>query len=640
MRFEVKKYLFLGLEADRSLFFSQAQRLGIIHFLDGKSAPPRELPEGLPEYTAALRILRGQPVVEQIEEADYSLADSLVSRIREQEKRYERLQEERRALNLEIARVAPFGDFSLEDIAYIEKEGKRFVQFFTARQGERESLCEEPGLLPVTTQFGLDYYVSLAPEKRQHPHMVEMLIENPLGELLAQRAEREAEIASLHHALMEAARYQKFLGRALLRKLDHVHFETAADYAQNPQEGKLFAVQGWVPVSKLPLLQQLLAETGVIGEEIALEPADALPTYLENQGVARVGEDLVQLFDTPAHTDKDPSLWVLCFFALFFAIIVGDGGYGLIYLGVALYLGYRFSRLKTGAIHRFITLATILSVACVGWGVLSSSFFSLSVDLESPLRRFSLITRLAEKKAEYHLEQKDDSYRYWIEKYPEAATATDGWDLLAKASEEQEGMRNYELLSKHSDQVVLELTLVIAVIHLILSQLRYIRLNWSMAGWILFEIGGYLYCGYFLEATTMAQYLFGISSPLAGSAGWQLMGVGFVLAWILSLIQNRWSGLLEPMTGVQIFADTMSYLRLYALNLSGAMLGATINEMAFGMPMVFSAIFLVLGHSLNMLLCIMGGVIHGLRLNFLEWYHYSFHGGGKPFKPLALNELE
>ncbi len=80
------------------------------------------------------------------------------------------------------------------------------------------------------------------------------------------------------------------------------------------------------------------------------------------QGIFRLGEDLVHIYDTPSATDKDPSNWVLYSFALFFAFIIGDAGYGLVYLAIALFLKYKFPNVK-GAGKRFINLFILISVA-------------------------------------------------------------------------------------------------------------------------------------------------------------------------------------------------------------------------------------------------------------------------------------
>ena len=92
---------------------------------------------------------------------------------------------------------------------------------------------------------------------------------------------------------------------------------------------------------------------------------------------------------------------------------------------------------------------------------------------------------------------------------------------------------------------------------------------------------------------------------------------------------------------IQIFADILSYLRLYALGLAGALVNSDHQRSCR-----FSSFCLrrfnctALGHCVNIVLGIMGGVIHGLRLNFLEWYHYCFEGGGKMFNPLKKQDIE
>jgi len=91
--------------------------------------------------------------------------------------------------------------------------------------------------------------------------------------------------------------------------------------------------------------------------------------------------------------------------------------------------------------------------------------------------------------------------------------------------------------------------------------------------------------------------------------------------------------------GIQFFSDILSYIRIFALGLSGALLAQTFNNLSFDLwnagigGMIIAPVIFLLGHTLNITLCIMGGVIHGLRLNFLEWYRWSFDGGGKRFVP-------
>jgi V/A-type H+-transporting ATPase subunit I len=164
--------------------------------------------------------------------------------------------------------------------------------------------------------------------------------------------------------------------------------------------------------------------------------------------------------------------------------------------------------------------------------------------------------------------------------------------------------------------------------------------NWAAAGWILFLIGGYLYFPFYLGVPSVVNYLVGVPSATAGHIGLYMITAGIPLAVALSVYRHGIAGLHEVMNVIQVFADTMSYLRLYALGLAGGIVAATMNGLAGGLPWFFGVLLLILAHGINMALGIMSGVIHGLRLNFLEWYHYSFEGGGKKFKALRMLNLE
>jgi len=95
----------------------------------------------------------------------------------------------------------------------------------------------------------------------------------------------------------------------------------------------------------------------------------------------------------------------------------------------------------------------------------------------------------------------------------------------------------------------------------------------------------------------------------------------------------------------KIFGDVLSYMRLFALGLASASLAITFNQLAMqvyhampGLGLLFSILILILGHTLNILLGIMSGVVHGLRLNFIEFYNWSVSDEGYPFKAFARKE--
>lgn len=638
MREDVKKYVFIGPEEEKEPFFKKAQSLGIIHFIDPASKSHKDIPEDVQHLTKAIKVLRGLPTQEQEENFNGLDADTLVDAILRLNEKNDQLFEEMRVLTIELSRISVFGNFSLDDIALIEKEGKCKIQFFVARPNLFEDEPTPDGLIFVTSDHGLDYYMSLNDHPMAYEKMIEMKFDRTLAQLKKRYSEAQKEHREVDHELKKYAKYNEFLHHALVDKLNRYNLYNTQTYVQEAMGGSLFAVEGWVPVNKEKLLPEVIGDLSIYSEEIAIEPTDVIPTYLENHRLGLMGQDLVSIYDTPSHTDKDPSMWVLYGFALFFAMIIGDAGYGMIYLALALFLRYKYPNLK-GLGKRVLNIFTFLCVACVIWGTLMTSFFGMHIDLDNPLRKVSLLQWLAEKKAEYLIKNDDETVKEWIKKYPDLINATDAHQFVSFNAHPESG-KDYVILNRLTDNVMFELALFIGVAHLCLSLLRYVRRNWQNAGWIAFLIGAYLYFPAYLKTPSLLNFVGGVDLVKGGEIGLELMLAGIGIAWILAIIRHGWTGVFEVFTLIQVFADTLSYLRLYALGLAGAIVASTVNEIASGMPFFIGVLLVVCAHIVNMILATGSGVIHGLRLNFLEWYHYSFEGGGREFEPLKLLKRE
>lgn len=638
MRVDLKKYLFIGVESERAAFFEEAQKSGIIDFIKGTDVPLAD-DSDIHHITKAIKILRGLPLGEQEETTEYILADGISTKIIQLSHHLEKLNEEKRMNNLDMSRVEVFGDFSTKDLKAFENEANRHVQFFFSKSGLRDDVELPDELIFIDSERGLDYFIAINKEPRQYDKMIEMQIPRPIGELRKKRDQIEQDIHQTEQRLKSYAKYNRFLHHALIYKMNSYNLRNRTEYAHKTMDGDLFAVEGWVPVNKKKALNALIEKQDVHAEEIAIEPEDVIPTYLENAGYNKIGEDLVHIYDTPSHTDKDPSFWIITFFAFFFAMIIGDAGYGLVFLLTAIYIRYKYKKMKPLG-NRIWWLMVILACTTIFWGTMTSSFFGMHISQDSPIRKVSLINWLVHKKADYHFNNKDAVYEYWVKKYPNLKDAKDSKEFLLGAKSEHAGHEQYDMVVKFADNVLLELALMIGVLHIIVSFIRYLDRNWSGIGWVMALIGSYLFVPYFIDSTSMIHFAFGLPFKEAAENGFYLMIGGFAAAFVLALIQHRWMGLLEPTHVIQIFADTMSYLRLYALAFAGAVVVETINGFAGSMNIVFGAILFILGHLMNIVLGVMAGVIHGLRLNFLEWYHYSFEGGGKKYNPLRKLDYE
>lgn len=638
MRVDVEKFLFYGPKEVKEEFFRRAQEIGVIEFIDKSEQVLQETPVDISKINAALKVLRAYPLIEQEEYSYLDQADQIVDEILSLGTTLEESKDRLRFLSQEINRILPFGDFSKQDIAYIEQTTHRYIQFFFAKKSSSVAPKDFEDLIYVTTDHDLDYYISISKKKQSYPGMVEMIFEHTLRDLVRMRKELESAISEIDDKLHALVAYKNLLKESLIAKLNHHNLLNAKSFSEYFLDDSLFAIEGWISKTKITQAHKFLKTLAIGMEPIAVEKSDKVPTNLENTGLARVGEDLVHIYDTPSISDKDPSRWVLWAFTLFFAIIVGDGGYGAIFLLLALFFRFKFPKMPEMG-RRFIRLVTLLAVSCIIWGCLTTSFFGIDFSLDNTFKKYAPFTWVVEKKVAYHMKHQDDVYQEWVKEMPHLKDIRMPYEFLSQAYVEKDHKRVYVVFDKFANNVMLELALFIGVIHIIFGLLRNIYQSWAGFGWILFLVGGYLYFPQVLNATSMIHYLFGINQQTGPVIGIEILYAGILIACVLSLIQNRLKGLSEIMNVIQVFADVLSYLRLYALALAGSIMATTFNGLGEEIGILVGIIVILIGHSVNITLGIMGGVIHGLRLNFLEWYHYCFEGGGKLHKPLKLLKI-
>lgn len=637
---DLQKYLIYGSKEEVDRFFSLSQRAGFIEFIGIWQKKSLELPAHLKGLLQSIKILRHWESSEaglkiSIPDEPSQLAEKVV----ETNRYLESLLEEKRILQAEIARIAPFGHFSREDLDFIESQGKRTVQFFCMKSSQDSQSDIPSDLIYLGTEYDLSYYVGIHKERIQIPKMIEIFIEKPVGYLKERLVDVRAKISTSEAFLKSASKHLSFLQEGLTQGLNEYDLHSVKHDASYPMSESLFAIEAWVPKTRIKSLQALVSTLSVVCEPIAIEAHDRVPTCMENKSPSKVGQDLVEVYDIPDPTDKDPSPWVLGFFSLFFAMIIADAGYGLLFLLLGLFVKWKFPNLHGGG-RRFLRLIFILGASTVLWGTLTASFFGLEIGADSSFRKMSLLHYLAKRKAEYVMHTKNDVYQEYVQNYPSVAEAKDGHEFLLLATTERDGQTHYVALTNFYDNMLMEFALMIGIFHLSIAFLRYLRRNWSGLGWIFFMVGGYLYFPVAsLDAISIVHFMGWISMPVAYIAGAQLMYGGIGLAVMAALIRKGvLAGIMELLNVIQVFSDVLSYLRLYALGLAGMIVAQTFNGLGGQFSVVLGTFIVLIGHAVNINLSVMSGVIHGLRLNFLEWYHYCFEGGGRLFKPLRLRK--
>ncbi len=633
---DVEKCVVIGVKDHLDLFFKKAQEEGIFEFISPNKKKIHVPSKQIQDVVTCLKILKKEGKrPKNLYGKEYTL-DELVQRILFLKNTLEKYHEEQRVLSQELINMSHFGDFSLQEIQELQKDSAHVIQFFFRTRNKKDKPIPSDQLIWIYSDTHADYFIGIHEDPKYFTDFVEMHFEKEAVDVKKRLEQVQYDLKSYHEELKHLTGYEEFLQEHLIKELNSFNLKTNSEDVAHFFEGELFSVEAWIAAEDMPKAMKCIQDLAVHLERVAIDKEDRIPTCMKNKGFKKIGEDLVHIYDTPSYQDKDPSRFVLIFFSIFFAMIVADAGYGCVYLLLSL-LAYFNIKKKSATLQRMMKLFFMISTTCILWGVLIGSYFGIHLSMDNPLQKFSVLQELIIKKASYHMQQNDDVYQHYVEKIPAGVEYDTPKKFVLSIKKQTTGSPVYEISEEFNNSILMELAILTGAIHILISLCRYLHRNWASLGWMVFIIGSYLYLPSMMSgATSMINFLGLVSKPLAKDVGLQLLLTGVILAWILALIQHKKKGLEEPLKAIQIFADILSYLRLYALSLAGIIMAATFNEMGREVGYAFGFFIIILGHTVNMSIAIMGGFIHGLRLNFLEWYHYSFEGGGKLFNPLRI----
>lgn len=577
----MKKITFVGIESERERFLARLQEMGLAHvILPREAAEPSELARELQRVVDTRKFL-ARKVAEGSPET--RLDHPAICERREE------LGREEAALHAEIAvarklraAIEPWGDFSLEDIEMLRGAGLR-VQFFRAHRKVFETLPLEDVFHLVAGERGVEVcFVTFSRERLDLGIAEEKLPDTRLSQVDREIESKAARLREIERAYAELAGHLESLERAEAKLTDRLAFHRVRMNTPTPLDDRVFVIQCWSPVAEEELVERLGSDFTFAHYSEEPDEGERVPVLLENPPAFESGEPLVKIYSYPSHTDFDPSPFVLYCFAVFFGMIVGDLGYGLIMLGLTWWLT-RKVRSRSPLAVRMFRLMYLLSASVIFFGIISAGFFGITLDPDNPWARHAL----------------------------------------------------FDYGTTQGQNHIMIVSILIGMVHISLSMFIRLRKDrfYGALGWVVA-----IWSTYFLLDSRMAH---GEDNP---PALWGLIAGLAVVLLFSSKKRNPLFRLLEgllALTGVvQVFGDVLSYLRLFALGVATVYIAQTFNilgqDVAGGIPVIggiFAGLILLVGHTLNIALAIMGGVIHGLRLNFLEWYRWCFEGDGLEYKP-------
>ncbi len=587
----LSKLTIYGMSDQQQLVLDQLQQLGCVHLVPLRESEQTTTLSASNEAKAAHRYLVSSPIKRRLtSDASEFQRETLVHQILGIRDRSEQLKAERDALQDAIELLVPWGDFQLPSKA--ELRGQE-LYFYCVQLSDQSDFPENHVQQVVARDNRFAYIVVIAGEEPTDiPFEPVELDRRPLSQLRHELEQVEEELEELQWERITLTRWRQLLEQDLDAADDQAAKAMAASGVQ--ADDAVFAIQGWMPTAASDDVRSLADQNGLA---ITIEsPTDdeSPPTLLKNPNRVAGAEGCVTFYMTPGYHTWDPTPVVFFSFSLFFAMIIADAGYGLFMAALLAIAWGKIGEHKAGP--RIRNLLVGIVTATIIYGVIVGSYFGVEPPPGSPL----------------------DALRVRI-----------GGEPMMK-----------------SQNAMMLIAVAIGITHLSLANIlsalstrRQLRCLGHF-GWAMVMIGAFvLGMGVYLEIDLMRTIGVGLASVggiaiLFFSSERPLLTLS-PKTHALRLVD----GVMQVSNLSKAFGDVLSYLRLFALGLASAQLAITFNNLAGGafekggIGIVLAIVILFVGHGINFLLGLMGGVVHGLRLNCIEFFNWGLSQEGYAFEP-------
>ncbi|MDL2305500.1 ATPase [Bacteroides sp. OttesenSCG-928-D19] len=518
--------------------------------------------------------------------------EALLGKVEDLREQLAKIQSARQAKEKEREAISLWGDFSYRTIEKIQAAGYH-VTFFTCPEARyNPSWEDEYHAFVINTVLSQVYFVTVTQSCREvsiDADRVKMPLKDyqQLSEEIAQddtmRDEMNAQLLTIAQTDLHS-----------LEQLEvEVENESVWNHAlvqtDHKADSKVMLLEGWIPQDKATEMEQTLTEAGFCCMPLEVTDEDVVPIKLKNNYFSKLFEPITKLYSLPNYNEFDPTPLFAPFFMLFFGLCLADGGYGLLLMITAIVL----KRKVNENMKPMTSLVFLFGAMTLVVGILTGSFFGVSLV--------------------------EVSYFSSVKKY-----------FLT------------------SDNLMI-ISLVIGFFHVLYGKFiaaikikiqRGFKYSLSSFAWIFVIIA--FACLFVLPMANVQ-----LSKPVE----YALYGVAALCGAVVlfyntpgkNIFLNVGSGLWNTYNVVSgLVGDVLSYIRLYAIGLTGALLGGVFNSMAIDMtasmdplirwlPML---LILLVGHALNIALSLISSLVHPIRLIYVEYYKNSeFEGGGIDYKP-------
>lgn len=536
-------------------------------------------------------------------------------------------------LQAELDRLQGWGEIDPGEIAALAAQGIE-LSFYELSKDAYRKLPQSIQTIRLAESKSGVRFLCYAPPSAEDEGLAALLSaarlhlpQQSIAQMRQQLSALEARVTAIDETLGSYGSYLDAVKRALQELRQQIEFETYATgmaserlSSDGASEVSIAYFTGYIEAEQLGRLKQAAAEHGwgLMAEDPCEE--DNVPTKLKNNKFVSLIYPLTDFLGTvPGYFEYDISGWFLAFILIFFGIIFGDGAYGLLICAVAAVPLIRSLRAKK-SVSPTVLLIGLFGLSTVVWGTLTCTWCGLPA------------ARLPQ----------------WLQRLSVPVISNVYTDTLWTLPWTAEGVG---LTTSQNLQIF---CFTLALVQLTLAHIKGVVRNRHSVqmlgdvGSILQLVGIY----YLVLSLVVDPAVFTFDLVLGGipvgTLAIALIGVGFALSFVFSnyegsIVQSILTSLkniVSVLLGVvNMFSDIVSYIRLWAVGLAGAAISATVNELAGPLLgnflfMIVAIFLLIFGHGLNMILNVLSVIVHGIRLNTLEFSsHLGMSWSGHKFKP-------
>ncbi len=507
----------------------------------------------------------------------------------------------------EIELMEPWGDFSFKRLQQLNDAGY-ILHFFNCVDRFFNPQWEEDfDLIKINDHGPQVYFVILThgtdvPEIGIEPSRIsELSLSEAQSKVNEAQAAQQALDKELEGYALNDLDSLALLEQKMTNAVDYSTVELSGD---KQADDRLLILETWVPNVSTPAVDAYIEEAAIYSqkEKATIEEKDEVPIKLKNNYFTKLFEPITEMFALPNYSELDPTPYFAPFYFLFFGLCIGDAGYGLLLFLVSLFVRPKLDKTK----RSYATLTLWLGGSTIFVGLVTGVFFGINLsDVD--------------------------------------------WGWIQPIQHYFINQKNFEpMLGTYDPMMIFALLIGLTQIFFgmginVCKITKQHGFKYALAplGWIV---------GLLSLAAVVILGVIGVAIPVLTYLLYTLIGVSALLAFFYNTpgknpLINFSTGLWDTYNMASgLLGDTLSYIRLFALGLAGAVLGGVFNDLAFdltsSLPLVAQIIaaglILLIGHSINIGLCLIAAFVHPLRLTFVEFYkNAGFEGGGIVYKPFS-----